>query len=278
MSLRSRLLALLLCFPGLALAVDPIRPPQPLAAPPPQAIETASGMSYIVLKPGPDANRFFSGEWVEYRADVWSSDGVTRASSRESGPVVATVRRLAAEQPGLARAILSTPVGESRRWWIQPERLLPGYPGMPNLLHVVDLTVLDDLGLAAALQRLASNITERHGVAVRLHGDASYDGTAGASRRLPSAVETVLYRVVQEALTNVVRHARAGRVDVTVRVGESVVRATVVDDGVGFRPEEHERSLGLRGLAERAELAGGTVAVRSAPGEGTTVTLEVPRG
>ncbi|HEX4853672.1 FKBP-type peptidyl-prolyl cis-trans isomerase [Arenimonas sp.] len=144
MSLRPRLLALLLCVPGLALAVDPIRPPQPLNAPPKQAIETASGMSYIVLKPAPDANKFFSGEWVEYRADVWSSDGVTRASSRESGPVVATVRRLAAEQPGLARAILSTPVGESRRWWIQPERLLPGYPGMPNLLHVIDLTVVGE--------------------------------------------------------------------------------------------------------------------------------------
>ena len=144
MSLRPRLLALLLCVPGLALAVDPIRPPQPLNAPPKQAIETASGMSYIVLKPAPDANRFFSGEWVEYRADVWSSDGVTRASSRESGPVVATVRRLAAEQPGLARAILSSPVGETRRWWIQPERLLPGYPGMPNLLHVVDLTVVGE--------------------------------------------------------------------------------------------------------------------------------------
>jgi peptidylprolyl isomerase len=144
MSLRTRLLVLLLCAPGLALAVDPIRPPQPLAAPPPQAIETASGMSYIVLKPAPDPNRFFSGEWVEYRADVWSSDGVTRASSRESGPQVATVRRLAAEQPGFARAILSTPVGETRRWWIQPERLLPGYPGMPNLLHVVDLTVVGE--------------------------------------------------------------------------------------------------------------------------------------
>lgn len=139
-------------------------------------------------------------------------------------------------------------------------------------------TVLDDLGLAAALQRLATNVTERHGVAVRLHGDAAYDGTAGASRRLPGAVETVVYRVVQEALTNVVRHARAARVDVTLRVDETAVQATVADDGVGFRPEEHARSLGLRGVAERAELAGGTVAVRSAPGRGTTVTLEVPRG
>ncbi|GAB2501543.1 FKBP-type peptidyl-prolyl cis-trans isomerase [Arenimonas alkanexedens] len=144
MLLRSRLLALLLCVPGLALALDPIRPPPSLGAPPAQAVETASGMSFIVLKPATGPERFFSADWVEYRADIWSSDGVTRASSRESGSTVTTLRRLVAEQPGLARAILSTPIGESRRWWIQPERLLPGYPGMPNLLHVVDLTVLGE--------------------------------------------------------------------------------------------------------------------------------------
>ena len=120
MSLRHRLLALLLCAPGLALAVDQIRPPQPLSAPPPQAIETASGMSYLVLKPAPDPNRYATGNWVEYRADVWTADGVTRASARESGPQLVMVRQLAAEQPGLARAILSSPVGETRRWWIQP--------------------------------------------------------------------------------------------------------------------------------------------------------------
>jgi len=69
---------------------------------------------------------------------------MTRASSRESGPQIATVRRLAAEQPGLARAILTTPIGETRRWWIEHERLLPGYPGMPALLHVIELTVLGE--------------------------------------------------------------------------------------------------------------------------------------
>lgn len=144
MSLRHRLLALLLCAPGLAFAVDQIRPPQPLSAPPPQAIETASGMSYLVLKPAPDPNRYATGNWVEYRADVWTADGVTRASARESGPQLVMVRQLAAEQPGLARAILSSPVGETRRWWIQPARLLPGYPGMPDQLHVIELTVLGE--------------------------------------------------------------------------------------------------------------------------------------
>lgn len=125
-------------------AAAPLPAPKPLQAPPANAIETASGMAYVVLKPGADPNRTVRGEFVEYRADVWSADGVTRANSRESGPVVGSVRRLGAEQPGLARAILSTPVGETRRWWIVAERLLPGYAGMPALPHVIDLTVLGE--------------------------------------------------------------------------------------------------------------------------------------
>jgi hypothetical protein len=125
-------------------AVAPLPAPKPLQAPPANATETASGMAYVVLKAGADPNRTVRGEFIEYRADVWSADGVTRANSRESGPVIGSVRRLAAEQPGLARAILTTPVGETRRWWIAAERLLPGYAGMPALPHVIDLTVLGE--------------------------------------------------------------------------------------------------------------------------------------
>jgi hypothetical protein len=127
-----------------ALAVDPLRPPQPLAAPPAEAIETASGMRYVVLKPAPAPAATVRGEFVEYRADIWSADGVTRANSRESGNQVVPVRALAQRQPALARALLTTPVGETRRWWIEPARLAPGYPGMPNLLHVIDLTVVGE--------------------------------------------------------------------------------------------------------------------------------------
>lgn len=125
-------------------AVAPLPAPKPLQAPPANATETASGMAYVVLKAGADPNRTVRGEFIQYRADVWSADGITRANSRESGPVIGSVRRLAAEQPGLARAILTTPVGETRRWWIVAERLLPGYAGMPALPHVVDLTVLGE--------------------------------------------------------------------------------------------------------------------------------------
>src|SRR5690606_34490415 len=82
------------------------------------------------------------GGFVEVMVDAWSSDGVTRMNSRQSGSRVVSINSLARETPGPARAILSTPIGETRRWWIRPERLLPGYPGMPNLRHVFDVTAI----------------------------------------------------------------------------------------------------------------------------------------
>ncbi|MFY2764734.1 FKBP-type peptidyl-prolyl cis-trans isomerase [Arenimonas sp. MALMAid1274] len=143
MSPRALVLLLALTCPA-AWAVDALRAPAPLDAPPPQAIETASGMAYVVVKPGPDASRTVRGDYVEYRADIWSADGVTRANSRQEGAQVGSIRSLALAQPGLARALLTTPIGETRRWWIQADRLKPGYPGMPDLPHVIDLTVVGE--------------------------------------------------------------------------------------------------------------------------------------
>jgi signal transduction histidine kinase len=91
-------------------------------------------------------------------------------------------------------------------------------------------------------------------------------------------VETVAYRVVQESLTNIVRHARADHVEVCVRVSNGGLRAEVTDDGTGFDPVANSGSLGLRGMAERADLAGGRLHLRSSPGVGTTVQLWLPLG
>ena len=91
------------------------------------------------------------------------------------------------------------------------------------------------------------------------------------------AVETALYRVVQEAMTNVVRHARATRVDVLVERRGDRIRVMVEDDGVGFEPDQVQDGdhIGLLGLRERAEALGGTLTIESAPGAGTTVVVEV---
>ncbi len=135
-------------------------------------------------------------------------------------------------------------------------------------------TVLDDMGLLAALERLVAETSSRALIPVDLaaHG-------LGAARLSPE-IETVVYRVVQEALTNVARHARAQSVSVTVSVADGRLRAVVEDDGAGFDPDEASPGgrLGLTGMAERAELVGGRVELTAARGKGTAVRLEVPVG
>ena len=134
-------------------------------------------------------------------------------------------------------------------------------------------TVLDDVGLIAAVRRLALDVTARAGVAVDVDARGVDD-----EARLPAEVETVVYRVVQEALTNVARHAGASRATVEIVADGARVTATVVDDGAGFDVADGPlRSLGLAGMRERAALVGGHLDVVSAAGNGTTVSLDVPR-
>jgi signal transduction histidine kinase len=130
-------------------------------------------------------------------------------------------------------------------------------------------SALDDFGLGPALERLAQTFAERSGI------DTSVEATLEA--RLPTEVETTLYRIVQEALSNVVKHAGATRVSVVVaRRGSSVV-AIVEDDGVGFETDDvREDALGLLGMRERLALVGGTLEIESADGAGTTVAAQVP--
>ena len=150
-------------------------------------------------------------------------------------------------------------------------------------------TVLDDLGLGAALERLVTDLSGRGGISIELDQrfaggepdeggglSAGQTGSGQGTRRLPSPVETVTYRVVQEALTNVVRHASATRAVVRIRATSRQVEAEVVDDGRGFDVTDHDGSLGLRGMSERAALAGGAVEVTSRTGHGTTVRLRLP--
>ncbi|HEX4956444.1 MAG TPA: GAF domain-containing protein [Thermoanaerobaculia bacterium] len=131
---------------------------------------------------------------------------------------------------------------------------------------------LDHLGLEAALRQYSRSTASKFGL--ELHFKAR--GLTG--ERLPAVVETALYRVAQEAMTNVVRHAHATRLDVLVERRGEWVMVMVEDDGVGFEPTQAQRGdhFGLLGLRERAEALGGTLTVESAPGAGTTVVVEVP--
>ncbi len=132
-------------------------------------------------------------------------------------------------------------------------------------------TVLDDIGIVPALHRLADDTAERSDlqVDVTIHG---LDDPV----RLPGEVETVIYRAVQESLTNVVRHAAATLASVFVVADPVHVRAVIEDDGQGFDPGSSEASLGLAGMRERAALAEGSLLIESSPGQGTTIIVEIP--
>ena len=129
---------------------------------------------------------------------------------------------------------------------------------------------LDDFGLVPALERLTGTFTEQTGIAVELESRLP-------ETRLPAEVETVLYRVVQEALTNVVKHARAERVSILLRERDGKVAAVIEDDGRGFSPDAGtEDGLGLVGMRERVALVDGRLDVESGGVTGTTIVVEVP--
>ncbi len=135
---------------------------------------------------------------------------------------------------------------------------------------------LDHLGLVPALQQQVRVIGDRHGLIAR------FKAVGLESERLPAEVETALYRIVQEASTNIVRHARATRVDVLLeRRGDRIV-LVVEDDGRGFDAEitrfMQEGHLGLAGIQERAATLGGSLIIESTAGIGTTLVVEVPYG
>ena len=131
-------------------------------------------------------------------------------------------------------------------------------------------SALDDFGLVAALERLAESFAEQTAISVDFQ-------TALADERLPADVETALYRIVQESLTNVVKHARARRVSILLARKEGAVKAVVEDDGQGFdAAEQTGDGYGLVGMRERLALLGGRLEVESTRDAGTTIAAEVP--
>ncbi len=134
-------------------------------------------------------------------------------------------------------------------------------------------SVLDDLGLQAAIERYVADFGARYPIRIDLALRGLDEG------RLSSEVETALYRIVQESLTNVARHSGARTASVMVERKNGQVRAIIEDDGRGFDPalaRSADRRLGLYGMRERAELLGGKLTVESAPGQGASVFVEIP--
>jgi signal transduction histidine kinase len=130
-------------------------------------------------------------------------------------------------------------------------------------------SMLDDFGLQPALEWHARELTRRYGLPVdlRVTGDLS---------RLADPYATCVYRVVQEALTNCVRHAAASQICVTVTGTKESLAVTVADDGVGIQPQSRKSGLGLRGIEERVRDLEGTVEIHSTPGMGTSLHIGIP--
>ena len=131
-------------------------------------------------------------------------------------------------------------------------------------------SALDDFGLVPAVQRLTETFREQSGLHVDLE-------TQLGDERLPREAETALYRFVQEAFTNVIKHSGASRVSVLLQRQDGKVVAVVEDDGAGFDPARTRAdAVGLAGMRERVALLGGRLQVESTSGAGTTLVAEVP--
>lgn len=163
------------------------------------------------------------------------------------------------DQLAESRALLETTMEELRRLALE---LRPA--------------ALDDLGLAPALRGYVDGFIKRTGLDVTADLDASVG-------RLPERIETALYRIIQEAMSNIVRHAAARRVQVALRNDGDEIYARVADDGRGFDPARRlkeavaEGRMGLLGIQERVALLRGRVKIAAAPGEGTSVEIWLPR-
>ena len=144
-----------------------------------------------------------------------------------------------------------------------------------KLIYELRPSLLDDLGLVAAARWLAGNNLETAGIKVDFK-------TVGKEKRLPSQLETTLFRVIQEAVTNITRHTGAKNTSISLQFKRSLIRVSIKDDGKGFDVEEaitsrdRPRGLGLLGMKERVELAKGTLSIRSRAGYGTQISIEIP--
>src|SRR5882724_5575219 len=139
--------------------------------------------------------------------------------------------------------------------------------------HELRPTILDDLGWVPAIHFLADGISKRAKIPIRI--EATFSG------RLPGAIETALYRIVQEALTNAVKHAEAKNIWIRARKEHLVLCCSIRDDGAGFDPHQaqtasHRKGLGLIAMQESVSAIGGTLQIESRPGHGTELFIRLP--
>lgn len=185
------------------------------------------------------------------------------------------------QELGALRVLLESSAGEgglppeSRQAAI--EHVDRGIRNLQGLITELRPSVLDELGVGPAIESLARRSGERF--EVEMHVDIDLAGDAGdPPARLDAELEATVYRLVQEAANNAIKHGAPNRISITVTRGEDSLEVIVRDDGSGFDPETAERSFGLVGMQERVLLAGGHLQIDSKPGSGTKVHADLPLG
>lgn len=143
---------------------------------------------------------------------------------------------------------------------------------MRQLVYELRPLALEKSGLVEAIRDRLESVEARSGMKTELRVEGRED--------LPYPLQLELYHITQEALNNVLKHSRAGEVSVYIKFLEAVVCLEIQDDGIGFNQESTPQSggLGLHGMAERVQRIGASLQIESAPGKGTHLRLEVPRG
>lgn len=191
---------------------------------------------------------------------------IARELHDELGQVL-TVQQLDVEM--LAEAIDPADAGAQERLHAMRERIETALATTRRIAGDLRPLVLDDLGLVAAMEWLLAQARRRGG----LEGSLT---VAGDPATLPEPIATAVFRIAQESLTNVMRHADARSVAVRLEVGDGAVTLAISDDGRGVDPAAVRRGLGLLGIEERARLLGGHADIVSRPGGGTQVRVQLP--
>lgn len=208
---------------------------------------------------------------------------ITRAQEKESSRIARELHDSTAQEliallhqvEGLLRDRAKLPLSEAKALWRIHEQIKGILQEVRYFSRDLRPSILDDLGLRAALEWLVEQLEIEHKVECHLI-------VVGQERRLASETEVMIFRIVQEAIRNIGKHSQASKAEVTVKFEQKETAITVKDNGVGFQLLKsvgdltRTGKLGLAGMQERAQLLGGSLSIQSEPGIGTTIVVKAP--
>jgi signal transduction histidine kinase len=240
-----------------------------LAQPPPETMQKAAAFLIEAMSPFEMTQRAFAEANAALRqlneALENEAKRIAHALHDEAGQLLAAV------YIALDETLRDSPPHIQIRLESMKRLLDQAEAELRRLSHELRPTVLDDLGLVPALESLASGVTKRTGLRISIQ--------SLNIKRLPAPLEVALYRVVQEALNNASKHAKASSVRVRLHRSDGRLVCLIRDNGVGFSPNlrlQGQKGLGLRGMRERIQSLGGVFEIKSRQGQGTELYLSVP--